>query len=134
MAAFVIASPRAARGSAPAGERLDLFPGAATPTVFAAEEPFWIGYGFVPERENAGPGDRDAFDETTRFELHVDGRSIPMATELRSEGGVPVRKVYVAAFASGLPAGWHDFAGRWYEGGTLVLSSRASIQFVDAVA
>ena len=34
-------------------------------------------------------------------------------------------------FPSGLPAGWHDFTGRWYDGGRLILSSRAAIQFVE---
>ena len=28
---------------------MNLFPDAATPAVFAAGEPFWIGYGFVAE-------------------------------------------------------------------------------------
>jgi hypothetical protein len=27
--------------------------------------------------------------------------------------------------------GWHDFAGRWYDEGRLILSSRAAIQFVE---
>ena len=28
-----------------------------------------------------------------------------------------------------LPAGWHGFTGRWYDGGRLILSSRVAIQF-----
>jgi hypothetical protein len=43
-----------------------------------------------------------------------------------------VRKTDIAEFPDGLPAGWHDFTGRWYDAGRLILSSRTSIQFVDA--
>ena len=41
------------------------------------------------------------------------------------------RKTDVAEFPAGLPVGWHDFAGRWYDRGRLILSSRASIEFVE---
>ena len=49
-------------------------------------------------------GGADLEDVSTRFELDVDGE----------------------------PVGWHDFTGRWYDGGRLILSSRAAIQFVEA--
>jgi len=42
-----------------------------------------------------------------------------------------VRKTDIAEFPSGLSAGWHDFSGRWYDGGKRVLSSRTSIEFVE---
>jgi len=54
-----------------------------------------------------------------------------MLTDTQSESGVPVRKTDIAEIPSGLPAGWHDFTGRWYDGGRLILSSRAAIQFVE---
>jgi hypothetical protein len=34
-------------------------------------------------------------------------------------------------FPSGLPAGWHEFVGRWFDAGTLMLSVRATIEFVE---
>ena len=37
----------------------------------------------------------------------------------------------LATFETGLPAGWHRFSGRWYDQGRLVLSTAASIQFVE---
>ena len=42
------------------GTQLNIFPGSATPSVFSAEEPFWIGYGFVAEAESTERFDRDA--------------------------------------------------------------------------
>jgi hypothetical protein len=54
-----------------------------------------------------------------------------MLTDVQSESGVPVRKSDVAEFPSGLQAGWHDFTGRWYDNGRLILSSRVAIQFVE---
>jgi hypothetical protein len=124
MAAFVLVPPASGDGSTRTGGQLNLFPGSATPTVFAAEEPFWIGYGFV-----AGPG--DAMDESTRFELRVDGRALAMQSDVRQEAGAAVHRLDVAEFPSGLSAGWHEFSGRWYERGRLVLSNRVAIQFVE---
>ncbi len=54
-----------------------------------------------------------------------------MRTDVQMEGAAPLRKTDLAEFPSGLPAGWHEFVGRWYDGGKLILSSRASIQFVE---
>jgi hypothetical protein len=92
--------------------------------------PFWIGYGFVRE-----PGDsvRDLpeLDPETRFELGVDGEPVPMAEDVKIERGRVVSKQCVACFASGLPAGWHRLAGRWYDAGSLVLTSDRWIEFVE---
>ena len=73
----------------------------------------------------------DVDDAGTRFELDVDGEPVSMLTEVHTDSGHPVRKTNVAEWPDGLPAGWHDFNGRWYDGGRLILSSRASIQFVE---
>jgi hypothetical protein len=107
--------------------RIAIFPGGATPTLYPADTSFWGGYGFAADPEN-----RSALDaETTRFELDVDGTPVSMLTDVQSETGRPVRKTDIAEFPSGLPAGWHDFAGRWYDGGQLILSTRTTIQFVE---
>ena len=68
---------------------------------------------------------------THRFELDVDGKPVSMLTEVQTDSGLPVRKTNVAEFPDGLPGGWHDFSGRWYDGGRLILSSRAAIEFVE---
>jgi hypothetical protein len=130
MAALVVTVSHA-NGLGRADARIGIFPGGSTPSVFPAGTPFWIGYGFAPEhdddlatRHELGPG--------TRFELDVDGASVDMRTSVRKGGRTtPARKTDVAEFPAGLPAGWHDFAGRWYDGGKLVLSSRTSIEFVE---
>jgi hypothetical protein len=107
--------------------RVGIFPGAAIPSMYPADTPFWIGYGFAAE-----PGSRGVpEDETTRFELEVDGASAAIVADLQRESDLVVRKTHVADFPTGLPAGWHDFTGRWYDGGRLILSSRATIQFVE---
>jgi hypothetical protein len=132
MTALVLVPSASVNGSTRTGGQLNLFPGSATPAVFAAEEPFWIGYGFVAEPTGATGSPEDAVGDGTRFELHVDGRAVHMQGEVDTDSGVAVRKVDIAEFPSGLPAGWHDFSGRWYERGRLLLSSRMAIQFVDA--
>jgi hypothetical protein len=126
MAALVVTvSP--ANGMGDREGRIGIFPGGATPTMYPAEMPFWVGYGFA-----ADPKDGAAFEEeTTRFELDVDGEPVSMLTDVHMESGLPVRKTNIAEFPAGLPVGWHDFTGRWYDGGQLILSSRAAIQFVD---
>ena len=107
--------------------RIGIFPGGATTTMYPADTPFWVGYGFAAERgSEAGLG-----EASTRFELDVDGVAVSMRVDVLSDDGLPVRKTNVAEFPDGLPAGWHDFTGRWYDGGRLILSSRAAIQFVD---
>ena len=131
MAAFVVMPWSDAEDMPHTGTRLNIFPGAATPSVFPAGEAFWIGYGFVPE-----PGTEDAGSETfgteTRFELEVDGEPVDMATDVTSgESGRVASKRSLATFEAGLPAGWHRFSGRWYDRGRLVLSTAASIQFVE---
>jgi hypothetical protein len=126
MAALVVTvSP--ANGMSDREGRIGIFPGGATTTMYPANTPFWVGYGFA-----AMPaGDPELESEDTRFELDVDGAPISMLTDLHAESGLPVRKTNIAEFEDGLPAGWHDFSGRWYDGGRLILSSRAAIQFVE---
>jgi hypothetical protein len=129
MAALVVAvSPASGMGRADA--RIGIFPGGAMPSVFPAGTPFWIGYGFAPEREGEA-GARGELGPDTRFELDVDGQRVSMLTDLRRRGAHTVRKTDIAEFPVGLPAGWHDLAGRWYDRGRLILSSRAAIEFVE---
>lgn len=126
MAALVVTvSP--ANGMSDKEGRIGIFPGGAIPTMYPANTPFWVGYGFAAD--SVGGGDLE--DEATRFELDVDGTPVSMLTDVQTESSVPVRKTNIAEFPDGLPAGWHDFNGRWYDGGRLILSSRTSIQFVD---
>lgn len=127
MAALVVTvSPTNALGDERA--RIGIFPGGATPTMYPANTPFWIGYGFSAEPGASGTLE----DGTSRFELDVDGEPASMATDVQVESGVPRRKTDIADFPAGLPAGWHDFTGRWHDGGRLILSSRSMIQFVEA--
>jgi hypothetical protein len=124
MAALVVTvSPANGMGA----RRIGIFPGGATTTIYAADTPFWVGYGFAAE-----PGSGARIDDAgTRFELDVDGEPVSMLTDVHSDAGLPVRKTNVADFPAGLPIGWHDFTGRWYDGGRLILSSRTAIQFVE---
>jgi hypothetical protein len=126
MAALVVTvSP--ANGMGDREGRIGIFPGGATTTMYSADTPFWVGYGFAAE-----PGSEPDLEQPgTRFELDVDGVPVTMLTDLDSDAGLPIRKTNVAEFPVGLPAGWHDFSGRWYDGGRLILSSRTAIQFVD---
>ena len=127
MAALVVVTvPPANEGDREA--RIGIFPGGAIPTMYPAEAPFWVGYGFAADPDSGAGLD----DASTRFELDVDGEAVAMLTDVDSDAGLPVRKTDVARFPNGLPAGWHDFNGRWYEAGRLILSSRAAIQFVEA--
>ncbi len=124
MAALVVTvSP--ANGLGDREGRIGIFPGGATTTMYPANTAFWVGYGFAAD---AASGDLD--DATSRFELDVDGEPVSMLTDVDTDTGLPMR-TDVAEFPAGLPAGWHDFAGRWYDGGRLILSSRAAIQFVE---
>jgi hypothetical protein len=126
MAALVVVTVAPSNGMSSKEGRIGIFPGGATPTMYPADTPFWIGYGFAEDRETGAGLDAD----TTRFELDVDGTPVSMLTDVHSEPGVPMRKTDIAEFPAGLPAGWHDFSGRWYDGGRLILSSRAAIEFV----
>ncbi len=130
MAALVVLSVSRANGNGGASARIGIFPGGATPTIYPADTAFWIGYGFAPDLGDSTGGMQELGEET-RFELDVDGTSMAMRTDVQMEGAAPLRKTDLAEFASGLPAGWHEFVGRWYDGGKLILSSRASIQFVE---
>lgn len=127
MAALVVAvSPTNGMGRTDA--RIGIFPGGATPSVFHAGTPFWIGYGFAPEHRNEET-ELLELGAGTRFELEVDGDPVPMTSDVLA--GASPRKTDIAEFPHGLPAGWHEFAGRWYDGGKLILSSRATIEFVE---
>ena len=127
MAALVVTvSP--ANGLGDKEGRIGIFPGGATPTMYPANTQFWVGYGFAAD----AVGGADLQDDTTRFELDVDGEPVSMLNDVQTHFGLPVRKTNIAEFPDGLPVGWHDFTGRWYDGGRLILSSRAAIQFVEA--
>jgi hypothetical protein len=128
MAALVVFTVSPSDGMAEKEGRIGIFPGGATPTMHAAETSFWVGYGFAAEPDDGVRLD----DASTRFELDVDGKAISMLTDVQTEAGVPVRKSNIAEFPNGLAAGWHDFSGRWYDSGRLIISSRAAIQFVEA--
>lgn len=126
MAALVVTvSP--ANGMSDREGRIGIFPGGATTTLYAADTAFWVGYGFAADATGGG----DLEGDGTRFELDVDGVRVSMLTEVHQEAGLPVRKTNVAEFPEGLPVGWHDFRGRWYDGGRLIISSRVTIQFVE---
>lgn len=127
MAALVVVTVSPANGVSGKEGRIGIFPGGATPTMYPAKTPFWVGYGFAADPENGAGLD----EATTRFELDVDGEPVSMLTDLHSDSGLPVRKTDIAELPDGLPAGWHDFSGRWYDGGRLILSSRAAIEFVE---
>ena len=73
MAAFVVVPSPEITAFPDSGARLGIFPGSATPAVFPARVPFWIGYGFVPEPTGAASPPKPTLDERTRFELDVDG-------------------------------------------------------------
>jgi len=127
--AAVTLLPALAYAVTPAGPSLNIFPGSATPAVFPAGVPFWIGYGFVAEPEASGP--RAELDPGARFELEVDGVPIAVTTDLRIEEGRAVGKVCAAMFPEGLAPGWHELVGHWHDAGRLVLSSRVVIEFVE---
>ena len=127
MAALVVVTVSPANGMSGNEGRIGIFPGGATPTMYPAETPFWVGYGFAADPET----DTGLDEATTRFELDVDGEPVSMLTDLHSDSGLPVRKTDIAEFPAGLPAGWHELSGRWYDGGRLILSSRAAIEFVE---
>jgi hypothetical protein len=127
MAAVVVA-PTAPPGVPSNGMPISIFPGSATPAVFPANAPFWIVSAFVPDANDSAVS---ALDETTRFELEVDGKPVRLATDREVQGGRATQKLSIAVFAAGLPAGWHRFAGRWYVEGKLVLSNDRSIEFTE---
>ena len=127
MAALVVVSVTPANRASRADSRIGIFPGGATPTMYPADTPFWVGYGFAADPD----GDAGLDESDTRFELQVDGEDVSTVTDMQSESGRHVRMTTVADFPAGLPAGWHDLVGRWYDGGRLILSSRAAIEFVD---
>jgi hypothetical protein len=129
MATLVVVDVSRASGALDSSARLDIFPGGAIPSVFPADTPFWIGYGFAIDAE--AEGGAASVDESTHFELDVDGRPFDLESDALRHDDVVVRKTDLAEFGVGLVAGWHSFHGRWYDGGKLLLSSRVSIEFVE---
>ena len=130
MNALVVVDVSGTAAVGEAGARLDILPGGAIPAVFPAAAPFWVGYGFVPDGSESAP--REALDgEATRFELEVDGHEVDVQSVLRHDGATVVRKIVLAEFPSGLPPGWHALAGRWYDCGKLLFTSRVTIEFVE---
>ena len=129
MAALVVIDVAGPVEADASGTRLDIFPGGATPSVFQADTPFWIGYGFASDA--GASGEVGGVPEGTRFELDVDGLPVALASEVRRERGVIARKTERAGFEVGLYAGWHTFHGRWYDAGRLLLSNRVSVEFVE---
>jgi hypothetical protein len=127
MAALVVVNVSKVSGDKVASARLDIFPGGATPSVFPADTPFWVAYGFAPD-SGAPTG---SVAEGTRFELDVEGAHVDLESELEEEAGVVTGRTDRAGFPSGLPAGWHTFHGRWYDAGKLLLSNRVSVEFVE---
>ena len=100
MAALVVVTVSPANGMSGNEGRIGIFPGGATPTMYPAETPFWVGYGFAADPEN----DTGLDEATTRFELDVDGEPVSMLTDLHSDSGLPVRKTDIAEFPAG-PSG-----------------------------
>lgn len=129
MATLVVVDVSRAPGALDPDARLDIFPGGAIPSVFSANKPFWIGYGFAADAEAVGAA--ASMDEGTRFELDVDRRPVVLEPDVQLHDDVVVRKTEVAQFEVGLATGWHSFHGRWYDGGKLLLSSRVSVEFVE---
>lgn len=129
MAAFVLVTPPGSEVSHRPGERIEIFPGSGTPAVYPARAPFWIGYGFARDPDDSE--DTQALGDDTRFELEVDGERVVLVTDVRVERGRAVSKHSFADFPAGLPLGWHNFDGRWYDHGRLVLSGRVSVEFVE---
>lgn len=129
-ALIVVTPPVEDESQSRPGARVSIFPGSASPAIFPAAAPFWIGYGFT-SGPSLQPGDRRALEADTRFELSLDGTAVELVTELVLEDGVPVSKLEIAGFSEGLGPGWHRFVGRWYDEGALVLTSDKTIQFVE---
>ena len=115
MAALVVVSVSRANGNGGASARIGIFPGGATTAIYPADTAFWIGYGFAPDLGDSARAMQE-LGENTRFELDVDGSSVEMRTDMQMEGTARMRKTDLADFPSGLPAGWHEFVGRWYDG------------------
>lgn len=130
MAAFVVAADTPTDVHR-AGTQLNIFPCSAIPSVFAAGEPFWVGYGFVPGPEERGGEGAAAIAGGTRFELEVDGEPVELRLDETHEGERVVQSLAIASFGTGLPSGWHRLTGRWYIAGRLVLTSDTSIEFVE---
>ena len=131
MAAFVVLPASADEETSRPGARLNIFPGSATPAVMTARRAVLDRLRVRPRAERAGPGGQ--LGERRGDEVRAPGgrRPVSLDTDLTVDGGRAVSKLSVAAFPDGLAAGWHRFSGRWYEAGSLVLTSERSIEFVE---
>jgi hypothetical protein len=127
--ALIVLTPPRVEGHSGPGERISIFPGSATPSLYPACTPFWIGYGFAAGP--AGTREVEPLGENTRFELELDGEPVPLSTHVELDGDVVVSKLEIASFPSGLGPGWHRFLGKWFDAGALVLTSDRSIEFVE---
>lgn len=130
MVAFIVVAPPAIGVPLRTGLQLNIFPGSATPSIFPARTPFWIGYSFVVDLLDVD-GPRREIAEGTRFELEVDGVAVLVLADVTADGEGAAAKLEIASFAAGLPAGWHRFMGRWYDGGCRVLTCDTTIEFVE---
>ena len=72
-----------------------------------------------------------AEEEISGGDMFIDGERVTVVEELIVDDGRALSKRCFARFESGLPAGWHRLAGRWYDRGALVLTSDRSIEFVE---
>ena len=129
MAALVVVTVSPANGMGEKEGRIGIFPGGATPTMYPAEHAVLGGLRLRgrPGERRAGARRGDARGSSSTW-TESPSRCSPTCTRTpASRCGRP----NIAEFPAGLPVGWHDFAGRWYDGGRLILSSRAAIQFVE---
>lgn len=80
---------------------------------YAADTPLHVAHGWSDFTDNW----RAIVDHDSRFELLIDGKRVPMATDLELGLGrnpESVSKTNVANMRHGLPAGTYAFVGRWY--------------------
>src|SRR5213593_2077617 len=91
------------------GRRIGIFPGGPTPTMFPANAPFWIGYGFVPTPGDLNGSQPGFLSEDTRFELDLDGERVSLLTSVEGRRKTPLGKTDFVNFPAGLAPGWHEF-------------------------
>ncbi len=126
MAALVVTvSP--ANGLGEKKGRIGIFPGGATTTMY----PRTRRSGWGTDSQQTRLGEPISRTSPRGSSSTWTAEPVSMLTDVHTDSGLPVRKTNIAEFPDGLPVGWHDFTGRWYDGGRLILSSRAAIQFVE---
>ena len=129
--ALVLAALTLARGASAdvptTGERINLIVCVAAPceSTYPAGQPFFVRHGFGSDGSEQ---DADALlDPKTRFELTVDGKTVPQILDLDLVSDLPSQR-YVSNFRFGL-TGVHTFVGCWYAEGTLVFCGTRTITF-----